>query len=89
MQCILLRIHQYWVRIIYKLGPAFFIAVWLPWHNHMENNDEEIHGMDIMVDAIHMLIKCPLMHVNPAHVAGNYTRCIAVKRVHVCTMAGN
>ena len=26
IQCILLKIHQYWVRIIYKLGPELFIA---------------------------------------------------------------
>ena len=29
IQCIFFRIHQYRVRILYKLGPEIFIAVWL------------------------------------------------------------
>ena len=42
---ILLRIHQYQVRIMYKPGPGLFITDLLSWHNHMENKDEEICGM--------------------------------------------
>ena len=52
IQCILLRIHQYRIRILYKPGPEIFIADWLSWGNHKENKDEVIHGMDIRVDAI-------------------------------------
>ena len=50
IQCILLRIHQYRVRILYKPGPEIFIADWVSQHNHKENKDEVIHGMDIRVD---------------------------------------
>ena len=57
IQCILLRIHQYQVRIIYK--PGLFIADWLSQHNHMENKDEEIHGMGIRVDAIQTSLNVP------------------------------
>ena len=34
LQKILLRIHQYRVRIIYKPGPDLFMADWLSRHNH-------------------------------------------------------
>ena len=54
IQYIFLWIYQYWVRIIYKPGPDFFIMDWLSRHNHMENKDEEICGMDVRVDAIQM-----------------------------------
>ena len=59
MQCIFLWIHQYQVRIIYKPGPELFIADWLSCHNHMENEDEEICGMDIRVDAMQMSMNIP------------------------------
>ena len=59
IQCILLRIHQYQVRIIYKLGPVFLITDWLPRHNHTQNKDEEIHNMDIKVDAIQTTMNIP------------------------------
>ena len=36
IQCILLRIHQYRVRILYRPGPDTFIADWLYPHNHKE-----------------------------------------------------
>ena len=36
IQCILLKIHQYRVQIIYKPGPEIFIADWLLRHNHNE-----------------------------------------------------
>ena len=52
IQCILLRIHQYQVRIIHKPGPELFITDWLSRHNHTENKDEETHGMDVKVDTI-------------------------------------
>ena len=34
LQCILLKIHQYRVQIIYKPGPEIFIADWLSRPNH-------------------------------------------------------
>ena len=40
------------VRIIYKPGPDLFIADWLSRHNHTENTDAEIWGMDVKVDVI-------------------------------------
>ena len=52
IQCILLKIHQYRVQIIYKPGPEIFIADWLSRINHMEGKDKPIKDMDIQVDAI-------------------------------------
>ena len=52
IQCILLKIHQYWVQIIYKPGPEIFTADWLLWHNHMEGKDKPIKDMDIRKEAI-------------------------------------
>ena len=51
IQCMLLKIHQYRVQIIYKPGPEIFIADWLLRHNHTEGKDKPIKGMDIWVDA--------------------------------------
>ena len=42
LQNILLRIHQYRARIIYKPGPDLFRADWLSRQNHMENKDDKI-----------------------------------------------
>ena len=52
IQCILLKIHQYGVQIIYKPGPEIFIADWLLRHNHAERNNKAIKGMDILVDTM-------------------------------------
>ena len=52
IQCILLKIHQYRVQIIYKPGPEIFIADWLSQHNHKEGKDKPIKNMDITIDAI-------------------------------------
>ena len=51
IQCILLKIHQYGVQIIYKSGPKIFIAGWLLRHNHIAGKDKPIKDMDIQVDA--------------------------------------
>ena len=59
IQCILLRIHQYKVRILYKSGPEIFIADWLSQHNHKENKDEAMCGMDIREDAVQSLMDVP------------------------------
>ena len=54
IQCILLWIHQYWVRIIYKPRIELFTVHWLSMHNHIENKDEEMCGTYVKVDAIQM-----------------------------------
>ena len=59
IQCIILRIHQYRVRILYKLGPEIFIADWLSRQKHKENKDAAICGMDIRVDAIQASTNVP------------------------------
>ena len=59
IQCILLRIHQFQVRILYKPGPELFIADWLSRHNHIENKDADIHGMDIKVNTIQIMTNIP------------------------------
>ena len=58
-QCILLKICQYRVQIIYKPGPKIFIADWLLRHNHTEGKDKPIKGMDIWVDAIQTATDMP------------------------------
>ena len=50
--CILLRIHQYRVQILYKPGPKIFIADCLSQHSHEEGKDKPIRDMDIRIDAI-------------------------------------
>ena len=52
IQCILLKIHQYRVQIIYKPGPESFIADWLSRNNHVGGKDKPIKDIDIWVDAI-------------------------------------
>ena len=44
-QQMLLRIHQYRVRIIYKPGRDLFILDWLSRQNHSKNKGKEILGM--------------------------------------------
>ena len=55
-QCILLKIHQYRVQIIYKPGPEIFIADWLLRHNHREWKDKPIKGMEVQVDTIQTIM---------------------------------
>ena len=59
IQCILLKIHQYRVQIIYKPEPEIFIADWLSQHNHIEGKDKLIKDMDIKVDAIQIVTDIP------------------------------
>ena len=40
-QYILLRIHQYRIRTLYKRGPDLFIADWLSLQNHEENSNTQ------------------------------------------------
>ena len=71
IQCILLRIHQYWVRILYKPVPELFIADWLSWHNHMEKKDEEINVMHLRVDTIQISL--------------NISECMSIQQIHQAT----
>ena len=50
IQCILLKIHQYRVQILYKPGLSVFIADWVLQHNHKEGKDKPIR--DIRIDYI-------------------------------------
>ena len=59
LQGILLRIHQYRVKIIYKPGPDLFIADWLCRQNHKENKDEEIAGIQVNIDTVETAINIP------------------------------
>ena len=52
IQCILLKLHQYRVQVIYKPGPDIFIADWLSRHNHVEGKDQPIKEMELWVDVI-------------------------------------
>ena len=72
LQCIMYRIHQYRVQIIYKPGPETFVADWLSWHNHIEGKDKPIKDMDIRIDAIHNMTDIPeCVHIT--NTAGIYT----------------
>ena len=59
-QRILLRIHQYRLRIIYKLGPDLFIADRTSRQNHSENKDEEISAMQLSINTIQMTNNIPV-----------------------------
>ena len=47
---ILVYIHQYNIRNLYKPGPHLFIADWQSRHNHSINKYEEISGMSININ---------------------------------------
>ena len=53
-QRILLWIHQYNTRILYKPVPKLFTADWLFRHNHETNRADEIPGMHIATNAIEL-----------------------------------
>ena len=59
IQCIMLKIHQYRVQILYKPSPEIFIADWLLRNNHIEGKDKPIKDMDISVDAIQSSVDMP------------------------------
>ena len=52
LQLILLRIHQYRVRVINKPGPDLFRADWLSRQNHKVYKDAEVTGLQLYIDAI-------------------------------------
>ena len=59
IQCILLKLNQYRVQIIYKPGPEIFIVDWLSRNNHVEGKDKPIKDMDVWMDAIQSSIDMP------------------------------
>ena len=59
IQCLLLKIYQYRVQIIYKPGPKIFIADWLSRHNHVEGKNKPIKDMDVRMDAIQSTTDMP------------------------------
>ena len=52
LQRILLHIHQYSIRILYKCRPQLFIADWLSRPSHKTNRDEGITEMHITINDI-------------------------------------
>ena len=80
IQCILLKIHQYRVQIIYKPGPEIFIAVWLSQHNHEEGKDKPIKEMDIRIDAIESvtdILECfSISQIQQASVQDEHLQCL-------------
>ena len=60
--------------IIYKLGPELFIADWLSRHNHTENKDEEMHGMNVKVDTIQTTM--------------NISECMSILQIQQVTLQG-
>ena len=70
LKCIMLRLHQCWVHIIYKPGLDLFIADWMSWSNHTENKEQEIAGMSINISAISTIVNMPAcMSVEDRHAA--------------------
>ena len=59
-QCIMLCIHPYNMHILYKLGPNLCIVDWLSYHNHTENKDQEIAGMNINIHTLSIAIDVPV-----------------------------
>ena len=58
LQGILLCIHQYKIRVLYKPGSQPFIADWLSRHNHETNRDEEVLGMCITINSCMNILGC-------------------------------
>ena len=59
MQCMLLKVHQYRVQIIYKPGPEVFVADWVSRHNHVEGKDRPIEDMEMRMDTIQNVTETP------------------------------
>ena len=80
IQCILLKIHQYRVQIIYKAGSEIFIADWLSQHNHAEGKDKPIKDMDIRIDTIQKVTTIPecvsISQIQQATAQDNHFQCL-------------
>ena len=62
LQRILLCIHQYKIRMLYKPGPHLFIANWVYGHNYRENRDEEILQMSLNIEGLRNMYRHHGMH---------------------------
>ena len=60
LECIMLYIHQYSVHILYKAGIELYIAHWLSHHNCVENQDQEIAGMNASIHTINTAVDMPI-----------------------------
>ena len=80
IQCILIKIHQYRVQIIYKPGPEIFIADWLSQYNHMEGKDKPIKDTDIRIDAIQSVTDIPecvsISQIQQASTQDDHLQCL-------------
>ena len=80
IQCILLKIHQYRVQIIYKPGPKIFIADWLSQHSHEEKKDKPIKDMDIRIDTIQSATDIPecmsIAQIQQASAQDDHLQCL-------------
>ena len=52
LQCILLRIHEYEIHVLYTPSPNLYIAEWLSKQNHAENKNKETEGIKLNIDTI-------------------------------------
>ena len=59
LQCILLRIHQCRIKMLYKPGSDLFIPDWLSWQNHKEDKDSEIFHKKISIDIVQTAVDTP------------------------------
>ena len=64
IQWILIRMHQYRVRIIYKPGLDLFIADWLSTKNNTENKEAEIPGIQLNIATIQVNHKHSRLTIN-------------------------
>ena len=60
LQCIMLSRHLYSVQLLYNLNPKLFTADWLSYHNHIENQAQEILGMNVSIHTISTLVDIPV-----------------------------
>ena len=59
LQRILLYIHWYSIRILYKPSPQLFLVNWLSRYNHKTNRGQEILGLNISINAIQSCVDIP------------------------------
>ena len=82
IQCILLKIHQHRVHILYKPGPDIFITDWLSQCNHKEGKDELLQDMDIRVDAIQSttdILECiSISQIQQTMVQDEHLQCLKI-----------
>ena len=60
LQCIMLHIHQISMCILYKPSANLYIADWLSQHNHTENRDQDIAGVNINIHTVSTVVDVPV-----------------------------